>query len=304
MSITPLAPEIPDTQSPYWLRLYGHWIHLNGIRPGVDVAQARGFSELITVDGYRYSQRAPRGPRTWVLDYEHGTAAATAALESAAYNYPLVDPLGADLSLMFLDTNAAKVNMVDIDTDTTWKPFFTPAAINVGESPDQPIWKPSYGVDGDKTIYLPVRAGVTYSVAFWTALTAARAAAVIANLVRGVGTTLMTSYNYPGPVSGADNPVLSHFTFTPAFDGTAAITFEWEVLRNSAGLMVYEGDCEPDYYRNGRRTPCQVSVQDPALSTNLIWPKECDLCALPREHATFTVQEVGIGMLDALRGTT
>lgn len=299
-----IAPEIPDTLSPYWLRLYGHWIHLNGVRPEVPVEPGRAFSELVTVDGFRYSQRAPRGPRTWTLDFEHGTAAATAALESAAYDFPMVSALDEDVSLMFLDTNAAKVNMVDPDTDTTWKPFYPPSTINVGESADQPIWKPDYGVDEDKTIYLPVRAGVTYSLALWTALTPARAAAILVNLVRDVGTTLLVSYNYPGPSTNPDSPVRSHFTFTPAFDGTVAITFEWELLRNSAGLMVYEGDCAPDYYRNGRRTPCQVSVQDPSLTTNLIWPKDCDLCALPREHATITVQEVGVGMLDASRGTT
>jgi hypothetical protein len=38
--------------------------------------------------------------------------------------------------------------------------------------------------------------------------------------------------------------------------------------------------------------PCEVSVHDPKITNNLIW-RYCDPCKLPREHAAFTISEVG-----------
>lgn len=295
------APEILDTASPYWLRLYGHWVHLQGIMPVNDVTSQRRYSELVTVDGYRYAQRAPRGPRTWELPYRYGTAAATAALESAAYDLNTNDPVTRTL---FLDTNAARVNMVDPDLLAKWgQPGGS--VLNVGESADKPIWLPSYNVDTtlpDRELYIPVRPGVTYSLALWAAGVGATANAITVtlNTPPGVpGDQVLVTYNYPGPTAPATNPDLVNFTFTPPAVGVVTIRFADLFLRSTAGLMVYEGDCPPDYYRAGRRMPCQVSVQDPAVTTNLIWSAKCPPCGLPREHASFTIQEVGLGLTDA-----
>lgn len=280
------APLIPDSASPYWMRLYGHWVQLQGIMPVVDKSNQRVFSELVTVDGHRYEQRAPVGPRSWALDYRYATAAATAALESAAYDYNFNDP---SMRTLLLDTNEAKINMVPPDLVNRWRnPNVTsgPEVYNVGEPDGLPIWQPSYDGGPEPTegisIDIPVRGGVTYTATVWTrlgtgqvALTVSGAASGSAN--GGAGATLA-------------NPHQAVVVFTPVADGV--VTVEPNV-GFSAGLMVYEGDCPPTSYRAGRRMPCSVSVQDPASTTNLIW-RACNPCDLPREHTSWVIREVGM----------
>lgn len=273
------APDILDTQSPYWLRLYGHWIHLDGIMPVNDVEPGRAFSELITVDGYRYEQRAPRGPRTWELPYRYGTAAATAALESAAYDVVLND--AASGHTLFLDTNQAKVNMMRPEFPMSSEVDRNRAVINAGG-----VWLPSTGTTLVDERF-PVRAGVTYTIAAWTIgtngaiqLTTEAGVPLVSEAGSGVGTAAnpeLLSGTYTSPT----DQVLRVLAVTPA-----------SLTVSLAGLMFFEGDCPPEHYRRGRRMPCQVSVHDPKVTNNLIW-RYCDPCKLPREHAVFTVQEVG-----------
>lgn len=323
-----IAPEIQETLSPYWLRLYGKWVHLEGVRPENEITQDRAFSELVTVDGYRYVQRAPRGPRTWSLGYEYATAAATAALESAAYTNNWDDPATRTL---FLDTNDARVNMVDPDLNTLWATVwknnvsFVPehyAVINVGESPEKPIWQPTYDVaflDENKDVtvdtmgrraFFPVRAGVTYTAVAWEVLPVGESNGVV-NLPYGLisieinGAPVAqspTEIDNSRPLPTNEEPNLVQVTFTAATDGVAQV---WLGRGGGysyymAGFMFYEGECPPDYYRNGRRMPISASVQDPALTVNQIWPGErnCNPCALPRETSSFTIQEVGTGTTD------
>jgi hypothetical protein len=276
------APEIPDTQSPYWLRLYGHWIPIDGIQPENEVSPGRAYSELLTVDGYRYVQRAPRGPRSWKLLYDHATAAATAALESAAYDF--------STTTLFLDTNDASVNMLPPDLLTTWSAYAGPIRImNVG-SVANPLWISGYGqaeqgVDFN-SINVLVRGGVTYTIALWYTTPASAGEPV-----------LQVSGEASGSVAGLAGateaaPFQAVLTVTPADDGV--ITVE-ALFGYTAALMVYEGDCEPEYYRAGRRMPCQVSVQDTTMQVNPVWqPRACDPCALPRETSDWTIQEVGV----------
>jgi len=282
-----LAPEIQETYSPYWLRLHGHWVHLEGIQPENDVVSNRDFSELVTVDGHRYVQRAPRGPRTWNLAYDRATAAATAALESAAYDYNFNDP---SMRTLFLDTNDAKVNMVPPDLLSLWRNLNVtsgPLVYNVGESEGQPIWLPTYdgdGVLGYRIVSIPVRAGVTYTATAWTTL----GTGVVAVQVTGAAAGVANGLNG----STVANPHQATVVFTPVADGTVDVR---TTVGFTAGLMVYEGDCAPASYRAGRRTPCSISVQDPALAINPIFPRQnCDPCALPRESSTFVLQEVGV----------
>lgn len=282
-----LAPEIQETYSPYWLRLYGHWVHLEGIQPENDATPNRAFSELVTVDGHRYVQRAPRGPRTWNLAYDRATAAATAALESAAYDLNFDDPA---MRTLFLDTNDAAINMVPPDLISLWRnPNATsgPLVFNVGESEGQPIWLPTYDGDGVLTyraVDIPVRAGVTYTATAWTTL----GTGVVAVQVTGAAAGVANGLNG----STAASPHQATVVFTPVADGTVSVQ---TTMGFTAGLMVYEGDCPPNAYRAGRRTPCSISVQDPTLSINPIFPRrDCDPCALPRESSTFVLQEVGM----------
>lgn len=288
------APDILDTQSPYWLRLYGHWIHLNGIMPVNDVEPGRVFSELVTVDGYRYEQRAPRGPRTWELPYRYGTAAATAALESAAYEVPINDePSGRTL---LLDTNQAKVNM--LPPELAEERFLTRVAakvpINAGG-----VWQrsiPRIGEPGKFSggigAYVPVRAGVTYTAAAWTT---ASAGEDIVSIQQTIPPSAPVVGESPGGGT-AENPAVAFVSYTPASDGEVLVVASGggaAATYSTAGLMFYEGDCPPEHYRHGRRQPCQVSVHDPKLTNNLIW-RYCDPCKLPREHAQFVIQEVGV----------
>lgn len=295
-----MTTMIPETLSPYWLRLYGKWIHLDGIKPENEVTPQRDFSELVTVDGFRYVQQAPRGPRTWTLDYDYGTAAATAALESAAYGFNYADPL---MRTLFLDTNSARANMVEPDLAQKWQHVnLAPPqyVINVGESADDPLWQPSYvaAVEdlGDWGVQrIPVRAGVEYTGAFWTvhpnnfpdALT------IIVN-----GVEVASAPNIPGGTEA--NPQLITLTWTAPADSVAVVTMNLNSMAYSAGLMFYEGDCPPDFYRAGRRMPCEVAVQDPKMSVNPVWPGTCSPCDLPREQSTFTVMEVGYVASDPL----
>ena len=288
------APNILDTQSPYWLRLYGRWIHLNGIMPVNEVEPGRAFSELVTVDGYRYEQRAPRGPRTWELPYRYGTAAATAALEAAAYDLPLNDaPSGRTL---LLDTNQAKVNM--LPPEVTEERFLTSVAAKVPIRAGG-VWQRSYTrisepgkFSGGLVAYVPVRAGVAYTAAVWTTAPA------------GEDVVVVQQSTPPGaPVAGEspgggtpENPSMVSVTFTASADGEAIVAASGGGVAatfSTAGLMFFEGDdCPPDHYRHGRRMPCEVSVQDPKITNNLIW-RYCDPCNLPREHAVFRINEVG-----------
>lgn len=287
------APDILDTQSPYWLRLYGRWIHLDGIMPINDVEPGRAFSDLVTVDGYRYEQRAPRGPRTWELPYRFGTAAATAALESVAYDMPINDePSGRTL---LLDTNQAKVNM--LPPDIAEARFLTSVAAKVPIRAGG-VWQRSVPrisepgkFSGGMPAYVPVRAGVTYTGAVWT--TAPVGEAVIAVQQSIPPAPSVTGFS-PGGGTPED-PVMVSVSYTPSADGEVLVVASGGGVAatfSTAGLMFFEGDCPPDHYRHGRRMPCQVSVQDPKITNNLIW-RYCDPCKPPREHAMFTINEVG-----------
>lgn len=275
-----IAPEIPETLSPYWLRLYGRWTHLEGVQPVNEVAPGRDFSELITVDGYRYVQRAPRGPRTWTLAYDTSTAAATAALESAAYDM--------STQTLLLDTNAARVNMVPPDLLATWSTFSGPIrTMNVGTL-ESPLRISGYGLAKEGVPFnstnLVVRGGVTYTVVVWytTPLTPGEVVLKVSGAAVG---------SAPG-LAGAteDVPGKAVITVTPANDGVLTVE---ALFGYTAALMVYEGDCEPEFYRAGRRMPCAVSVQDPTRTINQIWPSQaCNPCDLPRESTAWVIQEV------------
>lgn len=288
------APQVPDSASPFWLRLYGKWVRLQGIMPVVDKASDRAFSELTTVDGHRYEQRAPRGPRSWALDYRYATAAATAALESAAYDYNFDDP---GMRTLLLDTNEAKINMVPPDLLSKWRGTTTAAitVVNVGEPDGLPMWLASYGADAAEPTspywqtQIPVRGGVTYTVTAWVhTLATASVAIQVSGAAAGNGMGLTGST--------PANPHQSTVVVTPAADGILTIQ---TIMQFSAGLMVYEGDCAPTSYRAGRNMPCSISVRDPSTKTNLIW-RDCDPCKLPREHTSWTLHEVAMDTVTPL----
>lgn len=292
------APNVLDTGSPFWLRLYGKWVRLQGVMPVVDVSSQRAFSELLTVDGYRYEQRAPRGPRSWAMDMRYGTAASAAALEAAAYDVNFDDPA---MRTLLYDENAARVNMLPPDLLTQWRGVGAgdlPAAhtvVNVGGPDGLPMWLPTYGMDAEVAdesgqpywvTEATLRGGVTYTVAVWSITLGPGNGAVVVLQSDGGGTLATLD----GGSGTAENPHLSWQSFTPADDENVMIL---SAMQYTAGLMLYEGDCEPTSYRAGQRTPCSVSVHDPSRTTNLIW-RNCDPCRLPREHTSWVLNEVGV----------
>jgi len=288
------APEIPDTQSPFWLRMYGHWMHLEGVVPETETTQGRGFSELITVDGYRYVQRAPRGPRTWTFNFEYATAAATAAMESVAYD--IIQTEAASGRTLLLDTNQAKVNMVR--PEITTQPKASVTYQQMSSTTLQPIraggvWLPSieHLPSGDPEYdTIPVRSGITYTAAVWT--TAASGEDVLV-LDTAAGNVIGTAVG-GGTIT---DPELVDVTWTAPGDEDIRVYGQVGAFSDTfstAGLMFFEGDCPPETYRRGRRMPVEVAVQDPSMTSNFAWPyPDCDPCALPRESTSFVVQEIG-----------
>lgn len=76
--------ETVRTSSPFWLRLNGAWVWLEGVLPGVGVDSDRPASEFRALDGQRYVQRARVARRSWSLSYRYATPAALSALMAAA----------------------------------------------------------------------------------------------------------------------------------------------------------------------------------------------------------------------------
>ncbi|WP_447643164.1 hypothetical protein [Nocardioides zeae] len=73
-------PVVQPTNSPYWLRVNGQWVHLDGVRRGSRLQVERDTSDLVTIDGVRQRWVAPAGPRSWRLQLQDATPVAVAAL--------------------------------------------------------------------------------------------------------------------------------------------------------------------------------------------------------------------------------
>lgn len=93
------------TGSPYWLRVNGKWMHLEGVTPGVSDTADRPSSDLLVLGGRRYTSRAKRAAREWSLDFAHATPEAVRLLALAAH--------GQAGDVMLLDLSAARGNMLD-----------------------------------------------------------------------------------------------------------------------------------------------------------------------------------------------
>lgn len=163
-----------------------------------------------------------------------------------------------------------------------------PLVLNVGEADGLVMPLPTYdgdGVAGARTLPVPVRGGVTYTATVWTTLDSGQVAIAVS------GAAVGSANGTDGATTAA--PAQATVTFTPAADGVADVAVTTE---STAGLMVYEGDCEPTSYRAGQRMPCSISVQDPTRTQNLVW-SACAPCGLPREHTAWTIREVAVDTL-------
>lgn len=234
----PLEGEA-QTQSPFWLRLFGSWVHLEGVTPGVALSPDRPRSELVTSDGFRYAQQAPRAAREWSLAWRHATPAAISALSVAAE---------APGDVWLLDTAAAVSNMLDPRAC-----YGHSAAAGVIDCGGVPLRAISAGA----VVTSVVRGSVTSRLSLWT--TAVAGAVVGSFTAPGV-----TSTNLTAPAGTGSRRVEA--VFAPAADGLLSVAVASAVV---SGLQLVEGDPAPSWMA-GQRTPCKVSASDAERTLNLL----------------------------------
>lgn len=240
------GPYAPDTQtvlatrSPFWLRVNESWVHLEGVTPGTSRSADRPSSEMVTVDGVRHVQRAPRAPREWSLDFTHATAEAMALLALAAE----VD------DVWLLDSTATGANM--LSPRECYGPA-TESAVLCGGIPLRAF------PNGEAEVEVMVREGQPVEVSVWSD----------ANEGASVATA-----TYPGGFAPVVSPAGSGVRrasggFTADSDGTATIGVSAPSGAVVSGLQVAEVSpeqllaVESTRWLAGERMPCMVAVADP-----------------------------------------
>ena len=229
VSPDPVEPDfVLPTRSPYWLRVNGHWVHIEGVAPSVDVDTDRPSSTFRPMGGGRLRQIAPIGMRSWSVSSEWASPTTFRMLRLAA-QFPD--------DVWLLDRSMAVANMID---PRDCQGIGGGETILAGGMPLLP-----YGVF--KTVKMPVRKGVLTFVSLWS---------------HRSGT--IGSATYPGGYqvlhcpsgSVAQRAVVS---FVPDADGELSMNAH----DDTTGLQVTE-DFLPDEWMMGERTPCLVAVEDPA----------------------------------------
>ena len=254
-------------QSPFWLKINGAWVHLDGVKPGIDLTPNRASSDFTSVDGVRWVQQAPKGPRDWSLSYEYATPDAVAALAVAA-------DIADDVWL--LDTTLAQANMLAPADCFGSDP--TALVLNCGGIPLRAL-----DLSTGKTVTVPVRAGVTYYARLWGG---GEGASVGSVSYPGGSVALTSSALYPDtwPDSWPQPEVAA--PFTPTADGDATISLSAGTATLS-GLMLSQ-DILPETFMPGTSSPCQVSVGDASRTVNFAWPDQYSWA-----DYTISVREVG-----------
>lgn len=246
--------DVVVTGSPFSLRLNGVWLPLEGVTPGVGTSTARPTSDLVTVDGVRFVQRARRGPREWSLDFTYAPAAAVTALRVACE----VD------DVWFSDASAASANML-----TPRDCHGTDATADVLDCGSIPLRVLPVGHGAS----VEVRSGVLYRLGYFTA----SAAGVDVGDVAFPGGTVALD------ASSGTAPPRRDVSFTPTSNGTATVTVS---SNDVSGLQVTEGAL-PAAWVPGERVPCRVAVVDPERTLNMLHG------GAYRSDFSVTVREVG-----------
>lgn len=225
--------DLAPTGSPFWLRLHGTWLQLDGATPGVSVDADRPRSDFTSVDGNRYVQRGPQSRRQWDLSipYAASAAQAVAVLRAA---------VEAEDDVMLISDDQLVTNMLPARSCYGT----TSPAIVCGGIPLLTL-APSQVVTGY------VRGGKPTTISCWTT---ASSGTTVLTVVRPGGTTNV--------VAGSGGRATA--TFTPSADGTVTITAAAGTPR-STGLMMAEVGTLPTAFVHGEGggMPCKVEVQDP-----------------------------------------
>jgi hypothetical protein len=219
---------VAPTASPFWIRLHGTWLHLEGVVPGVAIPTDRPGSEMRSLDGHRYVQRARLGRRDWGLALQWAKPAAVAALRAA---------VEAE-EVWFASDAALETNML-----APRDGYGTGSPIDCGG-----IALPAFL--GGEVITGRVRGGVPTTLAYWSDATS--------------GASVGLGFDYPGGgVSDVINVVGQNtVTFTPDADGEIVIEPQ-DGAWNISGLMLTEGT-PAETWLAGEAMPCRVSIEDPA----------------------------------------
>lgn len=201
------------------------------VSAGASVETGRAFSEFITSGGVRHVQRGRAAPRSWQVSRQWQDPDWVRLLSLAAHGL-----LG---ECWLYDTAAARQNML-------------PAALSAGTGPVVQVdGIPMGSLPAGHTARVPVLAGVTYSVAAWSASSDAL------YTIQHSGEPAVTVHGFDG------TGVVS---FTPIEDTVLTIT----TLRGGiAGLRVHEGYFDGRFHP-GHGTPCKVAVQDPETVLQMV----------------------------------
>lgn len=226
---------VAPTGSPFWIRLHGTWLQLEGATPGVAVDGDRPRSEFRSVDGNRYVQRGPQTRRQWDLSipYAASAAQAVAVLRAA---------VEAEDDVMFVSDDQLVTNMLPSRSCYGT----TSPAIVCGSIPLLTL-APSQVVTGR------VRGGVATTLSCWTTASPG-ATALNVNIAGGA---LIASCN-------ASAGGRASVTFTRPTDTDIEIVASSGSQR-STGLMMAEVATLPTAFVHGEGSgmPCKVEVQDP-----------------------------------------
>lgn len=231
-----------NAAGPFWLRIAGEWIHLDGVVPGSSVATQRPRSEWVSVGGHRHTQQAQRGPRDWSFDVQYATPTSVAALQVAAE--------GGEVWL--LDTSASAANMLD------------PRATHSLDETD-PVMLcggvPLRCFTSEHAVTHPVRVGSSYTASVWTDAVEGEIVATVSGVTE--------SGNILAPEgSGATRQATA--TFTPDDNDDVVLTVLNPVDWRATGLQLVENAVPVVAWQAGQRTPCRVSVEDPSQEMSFL----------------------------------
>lgn len=251
--LSPLG--VIDRQSPYSLRINGEWVVLGGVVPGSARTIERPRSELVTVDGLRYAQQAPRGAREWSLSLVYAGPAAIAALALAAE---------APGAVWLHDDAAARANM--LHSPDCYGHDTAAAVLDCGGVPLRAL---DVGVD----VFGTVRGGVTTRLSCWT--TEDEDVPIVDLTYPGGSVTVLA----PAGVGSRR----AEAVFVASADGSVRST----PMAVVSGLQVTEGPGSVMWLA-GERSPCPVMVLDPDRVLNLL-PSGKPM----RSDYSVTLREVG-----------
>ncbi|HWJ11826.1 MAG TPA: hypothetical protein VNS46_20765 [Nocardioides sp.] len=218
------VPAVP-TGSPFWLRVNGVWLQVEGVVPTVQTSTERPSSAMTSLNGNRYEQKARLARRAWSWTMPHAAAAHIAAIRAA---------VDSSSEIQLMSDAVAVSNMLPP------RSCFgaTAPVIDCGGVP-------LLGFTAPAVVTGRVRGGVPTTLSCWTD--------------RTVGAPALNA-TFPGGsaavVSAGGGQVAD--TFVPTADGTITIT----VQSNTSGLMLTEGDPSPTFVA-GESMPCPVTVDDP-----------------------------------------